>query len=442
MKLNLKQTAAIDYLQDNQTTELLFGGGAGGGKSILGVYWLTKMAYKYPLSRWVMGRASMKTLKETTYVSFLKMAKLQKLKNDVHFQVSSSHHKDYPNSIIFSNGSIILMKDLEFYPSDPDFDDLGSLEITGGFIDEANQVTEKAKSILASRMRHNITEYGILPKLLMTCNPAKNWAYRQFYKPSKDGTIEPYRKFVQSLVTDNPDIDPTYYQNLLRLDKVSKERLLFGNWEYDDDPASLINFDAIINLFTNDFVKGGEKFITCDVARFGKDKTTIGVWDGLRVEIHTFKGLKTTETADKINEYRLVNNVPLSNIIVDEDGVGGGVVDILGCKGFVANSTPIQNQISLEKENYSNLKSQCYYKLAEMVNSNTIYVKVHTIETKDMLVEELEQVKQHNMDKDGKKMVVPKDKVKELIGRSPDYSDLLMFRMYFEIQPRITWLTL
>ena len=151
MKLNLKQTKALDYLEDQITTELLFGGGAGGGKSILGAYWLAKMCLKYPESRWVMGRSSMKTLKETTYVSFLKMAKLQGLEVDRHFQVTSPQHKDYPNCILFPNKSVILMKDLEFYPSDPDFDELGSLEITGYFIDEANQITEKAKNIIGSR---------------------------------------------------------------------------------------------------------------------------------------------------------------------------------------------------------------------------------------------------------------------------------------------------
>jgi hypothetical protein len=442
MKLNKKQTIALDYIEDNVTNEILFGGGAGGGKSILGCYALAKLANKYPESRWVMGRDSMKTLKETTFVSFLKMSKMQGLRAGVHFQVTSAQQKEYPNCILFPNRSVILMKDLGYYPSDPDFDELGSLEITGGFIDEANQVSHKAKTILGSRMRHNITEYGIVPKLIMTCNPAKNWTYRDYYKPSKDGTMPKYRQFVQSLVTDNPDIDPTYYNNLLKLDKNSKERLLFGNWEYDDDPAALIRFDAINNLFTNTFVKGGEKYITADIARFGKDKTAIGVWDGYRVKIFSFKGLKVTESANKINEFRQAYNVPLSNIIVDEDGVGGGVVDILECSGFVNNSTALKNPISREAENYDNLKSQCYYLLAEDINSNTIYIEDAIPEEKEMIIQELEQVKQFKMDMDGKKRVLPKDKVKEIIGRSPDYSDLLMMRKWFELKPKLifeTW---
>ena len=43
--------------------------------------------------------------------------------------------------------------------------------------------------------------------------------------------------------------------------------------------------------------------------------------------------------------------------------------------------------------------------------------------------------KQYNMDKDGKKMVLPKDKVKENIGRSPDFSDMMMMRAYFDYKP-------
>jgi phage I-like protein len=42
------------------------------------------------------------------------------------------------------------------------------------------------------------------------------------------------------------------------------------------------------------------------------------------------------------------------------------------------------------------------------------------------------------MDKDGKKQIMPKDKVKEVIGRSPDFSDTLMMRMYFEYAPKFS----
>ena len=48
------------------------------------------------------------------------------------------------------------------------------------------------------------------------------------------------------------------------------------------------------------------------------------------------------------------------------------------------------------------------------------------------ILAELEWVKSKDMDKDGKLKLVGKDVVKENIGRSPDYSDMIMMRMWFE----------
>ena len=42
LKLNKKQTIALDYLEDSTTEEVLFGGAAGPGKSLLGCYWQLK----------------------------------------------------------------------------------------------------------------------------------------------------------------------------------------------------------------------------------------------------------------------------------------------------------------------------------------------------------------------------------------------------------------
>lgn len=438
MVLSEKQTTALDYLEDNITTELLYGGGAGGGKSILGCYWLLKCSLKYADTRWLMGRAVGKTLKETTFVSFLKVCKMQGLIAGKHYRITSAQDRDNPNCIVFPNRSVILMKDLYAYPADPEFDELGSLEITGAFIDEANQVSVKAKQIVRSRIRHNLTEHGLIPKMLMTCNPAKNWVYSDFYRPSKDGTLPGDMQFIQALVGDNPDIDPTYYDSLLKLDQKSKERLLYGNWEYLDDPSILIEYDKILDAFTNT-VEPGDKYITVDVARFGSDKTVIAYWDGFRVKMWQYKGLGVTEVADKIQEFQKRFKVPNSQTVADEDGVGGGVVDILRCKGFVNNSRPLPNPVTKKDENYANLKSQCYFMLAENINAGLVGIECDDPEMKQSIIQELEQVKQHNMDKDGKKQVIPKDKVKELIGRSPDFSDALMMRMFFELTPKRKW---
>jgi hypothetical protein len=268
---------------------------------------------------------------------------------------------------------------------------------------------------------------GLIPKLLMTGNPSKNWAYYQFYQASKEGTIREDRQFIQSLVTDNKHIPAEYIKSLQSLDRNSRERLLNGNWEYDDDPATLIEFEKILQIYKNHHLLEGERWITADVARFGKDSTVIGVWSGFRVKIYRYHGLKTTEVTEKIRHHQQENAIPSTRVIVDEDGVGGGVVDETGCRGFVNNSTPIG------AENFNNLKSQCYFKLAERINQGGLLVENADDHTKSLITEELEQVKQDKMDYDGKRQVVPKNKVKELIGRSPDYSDMLMMRELGEL---------
>lgn len=425
MKLTLKQTKALDFLEDNVTKELEFGGGAGGGKSALGCYWQIKRRLKYPETRGLIGRSSLKTLKETTLNSFFQVCAMQGLR------AGKEYNYNQQSSIIrFFNGSEILLKDLFFYPADPNFDELGSLEITDAFIDENNQIVEKAWNIVKSRIRYKLDDYGLIPKMMGSCNPSKNWVYTRFYKPHRDGILSPDKQFIQSLSTDNPFISPHYRDNLLGLDNNSKERLLYGNWEYDNDPAALINFDKITDLFTNTFVMPGNKYISADIARLGADKGVIFVWDGFKlIDYMVIAKSKITEAANFINQLRIKHSVPLSNVIADEDGVGGGAIDILGCEGFMNGSRALNN------ENYSNLKTQCYYKLAEKVNSNEIDLSIlaNNVEVKDFIIQEMEQVKQHNMDKDGKKSILPKEKVKEMIGRSPDYSDTLMMRMYFEV---------
>lgn len=434
MKLLIKQTQALDLLEDNVTEEVYYGGAAGGGKTQLGCYWLAKSSLKYPGSRWLMGRSELKNVKRTTLVSFFDVAKQQGLIAGTHF-----NYNQQDSVIRFYNGSEIILADLFAYPSDPNFDSLGSLEITGAFIDESPQVTEKAKNIVKSRIRYKLNEFSLMPKMLMTGNPSKGWPYETFYKPYRDGAELPHRRFIQALPGDNPHLPQAYINNLKNLDKNSRERLLYGNWEYDSDPSALIDYDKIMDCFTSQFIEGGGKFITADIARFGSDKTVIGVWDGYRVKLFHFHGLDVTESAAKIRELQAKYGVSNSNTIADEDGVGGGVVDILGCAGFVNNSRPLPNPITREPENYANLKSQCYFALAKRINNGEVYIDCQDIEVKKLIIEELEYVKQYNMDKDGKKQVLPKDKIKEQLGRSPDFADTLMMREWFSLKPKRSW---
>jgi len=429
MQINLvltkKQNLAFDYLNDNTTTEILFGGSAGGGKSFMGCAWLIINCIKYPETRWLMGRSKLKALKQTTLNTFFEICSAWSL-NETHYT-----YNQQSGEITFYNGSQIILKDLFLYPSDPNFDSLGSLEITGAFIDEVNQITEKAKNIVASRMRYKLDKYKLIPKLFMSCNPAKNWVYDQFYKKDRTGQLEEYKKFIPALVTDNPNISPHYVNQLKKLDEVSKRRLLHGEWEYEDKDA-LIQYDNILDIFKDYKLEEDIKatHISCDVARKGKDKAVILVWSDFKViEIHTLDISKINEIVDLINTLKSKWKINNRQIVIDGDGVGGGVVDYLpGSQDFLNNGKPFKG------ENYQNLKTQCYFKLAEKINSFEIEVFNWTLEIKDLLLQELQLVKRKNIDRDGKLQIISKEEIKDMIGRSPDYSDAMMMRMYFEFK--------
>ena len=436
MILTKKQTKAIDILDDDETTELLFGGGAGGGKTALGCYWQIKRRLKYPETRGLIGRSSLKTLRDTTLQTFFEIAKNQNLKRGLHFDLTSAQDKERPNCIVFFNGSFIYLRDLFLYPSDPEFDDLGSLEITDAFIDEISQVSQKAKDTVKTRIRYKLSDYNLIPKSLYATNPAKNWGYSEFYLPDKKNTIPIEKKFVQSLAIDNPHISKEYIKSLRALPAgAQKERLLYGNWEYSNDPLTMNEYEKILELYTNNFIPNtGVMYMTCDIAYEGSDIFVIMVWDGLQV-IKVITNDKISEVAvpNWINEHRLKYKVPLGNVIYDADGVkrfvrqSASTGTLNGAKEFHNNGSPIDSA-------YFNLKSECYFKAADYVNTNKIFIKDESF--KDQFIQEAEQIRKIEHADDGKLRVEKKSDLKERLKRSPDFWDAFAMRMYFELKPK------
>lgn len=441
---NVKQHHAYEALKNPDIDTVFFGGGAGGGKS----WWLCESrlinAIRFPGYRSFIGREELKRLMQSTYVTFTKVCAHHKIPPDF-WKLNGQY-----NYIEFKNGSRIDLLDLKYLPTDPMYERLGSLEYTDGAIEEAGEVEFMAYDVLKSRIgRHMNQEFGVRPTLSVTGNPKKNWTYQTFYRPWKDGKLPKNIAFIQALYSDNPYTAETYGRQLsLISDKSTIERLKFGNWEYENDPNTLIKYDAIEDMFSNPAPTNQIKFITADVARYGSDRSVVTVWDGLRIyQVHTFTKQGTDETARRIRDIAFEENIPYSRIIVDADGIGGGVVDQLkGVKSFIANASPFKVDVltptglkEKEKPNFANLKSQCSYTLAEKVNNREISIKMvkcigeSETEVRRLLTEDLEQIKSKDLDDDKKLKVMPKDEVREHIGRSPDYGDCLIMRMYFEV---------
>jgi len=424
-----RQSEAWKYLTDDRTNIILFGGSAGGGKSWLGCLWIVTMCLQYGNTRYLIGRTVLTQLRLTTLNTLFDLLNFMGLKSGQHFTYNGQS-----NVLTFYNKSEIIFKDLQYNPSDPNYDSLGSLEITGAFVDEASQISSLAFSIIKSRIRYKLNEYGLIPKVLLTLNPSNNWIKKDFYIPYVQNKLENNKVFIPSLPLDNPHLPPSYIEMLKELPPQQRRRLLEGDWDYLDESDSLFKFDEISNCIYKYIPDNNDKkYMTVDVARFGDDRSVVMIWVGLVViSCHIYTKLSTTELSSEIRDLIRSHGIHPQNIIVDSDGVGGGVADQIKGTNFVNNSRPLHEQ------NFSNLKSQCYVKLSELFKEGKISLNILEPSIVEDLTQELLAVKLKDIDKDNKVSVQSKDEMKKVLGKSPDLSDCLMMRMLPEIKTQKT----
>ncbi len=386
----------------------------------------------------------------STYQTWVKVCAFHNIKQGVHWKLNGQYHY-----IEFTNGSRIDLLDVKYAPSDPLYERFGSSEYTDGAMEECGEIDFRAFDVLKSRVgRHKNDEFKIRPTLALTGNPKKNWTYSVFYLPAKNNLLPAGYAFIQALYGDNQHTSALYERSLSNLkDKTLRDRLKDGNWEYDSVAGTLFGFDPINDLWSNTLttVREQDKYMTVDVARFGDDKTVFYFWKGLQLYkkvVYQKQDIKVT--AQKLKDYARTENIPYSHIIIDEDGVGGGVVDLCtGVYGFINNSTPLENEDAryeyLEKQNFSNLKTQCAWVMAKLTERHEVAISIPMEEDMQFYEEfnqELSLYRIKNPDNDTVKMaLIPKDEMKAELGRSPDYGDAFIMRGFFMLKKQFAFMS-
>lgn len=427
------QWKALEYLLDKKTTQLLFGGSIRVSKTYMLVAWATMYCLQYPNIHGAICRSRLTTLKKTTLQTLFEFFRNSGLKEGPitgEPKDSLNYHFNRQDMILeFNNGSKIFFLELYDNPSDANFDRLLSLSLTFAGVDEVSQISRKAIDILQTRLSHMLKEYDLIPKLLLVSNPNKGWLYDEFYKPYREGKLPSWRKVVLGLPKDNLSLDESYVENLKKvLNQPEKERLLKGNWEYADEDYSLFKYDDILQSFYND-APDGQMYMTADIANMGNDKTVIGIWSGYKLINTSIYDKKTTEQiVEFIKEKMKIFKVDIKNVVIDADGLGIGVADYLkGCVKFKGGSKPFNN------ENYRNLRTQCYFKLSEKIRDIKLDDRY-----RDFIIGDLQA---HKIDdnEDNKTSIIAKEKIKQQLGRSPDFSDMIMMRFYFEFKKKMNF---
>ena len=404
----------------------------------------------------------------------------------------------------FPSGAKISFRHLEFEKNKYDWQ--GAQIPFLGF-DELTHFTESMFFYLLSRNRSGC---GVKPYVRATCNPdPESWVYkliswwidpdtgfpilerrgvvRYFIKYGAnyiwgDNYDEVYDKaehiikpmmedsglkkedfiksitFVSGSIYDNKmglQNDPSYPGNLLSQDEDTRRQLLEGRWKISNSPMDVYEHDVFMGLFEN--LKGvinQGKYITADIAMKGSNKLVVGYWEGMELcDIEIMDKSDGKQVIELISNMAKKYSVENRYICYDADGVGSYV------DGYIRGAVPfnggaaalaVKDEASgrLIKENYFNLKTQCYYRSGGRVSdgqmkinkkvADKMYDNQMTIRQRFMY--ERKAIKRDKADNDGKLRIIGKDEMKvKLNGDSPDLLDMFMMREIFELKPKMVF---
>lgn len=373
--------------------------------------------------------------------------------------------------------------------------------------DELTHFTKKMFFYLLSRNR---SACGVKPYVMATCNPdPESWVYELiqwwidpdtgFPIPERDGVVryfvrdgekyiwgdtmqeaiqnawyilepiiqrsghnaEHYVKsitFISGSIYDNKallDADPGYLANLVAQDEQTKMQLLEGNWKVVLNDNDIYDYYKFKGMFDDLYdVDKSEKCIIADIALEGSNKLTISYWDGWELyDLTILDKSKGNEVIQAISDMAKKYKVPNADIVFDGDGVGGFVDGFIpGAIPFHGGSPVVQTEDSISekyiKENYFNLRAQCYYHSGNRVARGEIRINervANMMYDDDMTVRqrffhERKAIKKGKTDTDGKKRIIKKEEMKAILGNSesPDLTDLLMMREYKALTPTLS----
>jgi hypothetical protein len=288
------------------------------------------------------------------------------------------------------------------------------------FIDQAEETTKDDISVLRGSLRGQINGQHIPYKGLFTANPAQCWLKEDFIdNPSER------RVYIPALPTDNPHLPDRYIDTLKEAFRHRPELLsayLEGDWNGFDGSDQVIHSSWILaakKLQLNPPVT--KRFLVCDPARFGDDETVIYLFENTRIKDSIIFGKKDTHyTSGKLNVLSIENgDIP---IIVDGDGIGGGIIDNLNAydRNVIEHRG---SEKAINDTRYYNRRAESWDIVGQMFCDGDIDYNAED----ELLANQLATPKYKF--RNGKILLESKDDIKERTGRSPDRGDAFVMAM-------------
>ncbi len=392
-------------------------GALGTGKTLSAAMAMLSVAISFPDSLVVVARKNLTELKRGTLLSFHEAA------HEMNFTQFNENRQELTWTL--DNGSMLMFLELD-HTKDRQFSKIKSINATAAMIDEADGVIEEAHIALFSRTgRRN--KNGAPAFILNTCNPNEAWikdrAYNPWHEPELYGKLPAEIAVIEFDPVDS-FLGADYYMRFENMPESWKRRYLWNDWNYGDDDASLFKYRHMDRQHVKT-IAPALRYAGDDVARSGKDKSVIAMWEGnTLVDIKIVKDrddvIDTAEQATFLHDYATENVIGYQNIAVDAVGIGVGVVD--GAKAHDMYVFEYMSGAAVDGP-YNNLRSYVAYQLARDLEAGVAFL----YEGCPFLSEFKKEATMHNYETKDKMFVLEsKDKVKERLGHSPDIFDAVL----------------
>jgi hypothetical protein len=298
-----------------------------------------------------------------------------------------------------------------------DINKFNSAEYITISVDQAEETTRDEVSFLRASRRYKFRGQKFDYKGLFTANPAQCWLKEDFIVNPRPGC-----RFIQALPSDNPHLPESYLQTLRESFGHRPEMLeayLHGSWDALEGADQIIKDiwirDAQARSLSSLAVRPR---VVCDPARFGDDERVIYYAETTNILEQDIRGKSsTTQTAkDLVAMSNRHNKCP---IVVEEDGIGGGVIDNLvelGRPALIFSANGKANN----SDRYGNQRAEAWMGCGKRFADGLVEFKHKDMSRNDLtkLIHQL-TIPRYKI-KNGRLYVEDNDEIKKRLGNSPD----------------------
>jgi predicted phage terminase large subunit-like protein len=309
-------TKQIELLTSNDR-ELLFGGAAGGGKSI----GLTMAALQY-----VNEPTYNALLVRKTYGMLSQPGALMDIMKEW-IQGKGVHWDHIENLLTFPSGAQLKFG---YFRNDADRDQYQGANYHFIGVDELTQFEEDQYLWLYSRNRAPVKD-DIPIRIWSTSNPGSKghlWVKQRFIEESNEN-----RRYIPSRLGDNPHLSyEEYSKTLMQLDPITRQQLLEGNWEV------MATGGYFYRKWFSPFLKEaplGTKVRFWDLAASPKTATTDPDWtagalvskdkDGIYYLEHLVRTQDTAQAVEKLIRQTADEDGPEVSVVLEQEPGASGL---------------------------------------------------------------------------------------------------------------------